>query len=96
MPNAAAKAQATRKRATARPATRTRKAAAPAKPLKPEYRELAAAVMGFASDRALASEKLGVTGTITRELKGRRSGMATILKMDDGVRVTVTVAVRSR
>jgi len=52
--------------------------------------------LGFATERAMASEKLGVVGTASKELKGRRSGTATILRFDDGTRATVTFAVRGK
>jgi hypothetical protein len=66
------------------------------KPMTPEVRQLAASIVGHAVDKAMASEKLGVSGTNTRELAGARQGMSAALKMDDGSRVVVTVVSKSR
>jgi hypothetical protein len=82
---------------TAKKQTATRSSrAVTTKPMKPEVRQLAASIVGHAVDKAMASEKLGVRLTNTRELAGARQGMSAALKMDDGSRVVVTVVSKSK
>ena len=76
-----------RKKPTAR---RTRVA----KPMTSAIRELGASVLALASERAMASEKLGVANVATKELPGRRQGMVTNVRLDDGTRIAFTMVVR--
>lgn len=74
-------------------AKRTRKPRA-VHPMTPAIRDLGAAVVGYATERAMASENLGIAGTRSRELPGKRTGLATVLTLDDGTRITFTMVVR--
>ena len=76
-------------------ATRTSRAVT-TKPMKPEVRQLAASIVGHAVDKAMASEKLDVSGMSTRELAGARQGMSAALKMNDGSRLVVTVVSKTK
>jgi hypothetical protein len=76
--------------------TRRRRTPAKAIPLKGVYRDLAAAVLGYANERALQQDRLGVLATRNRELTGRRSGTQTTIRFDDGSSMSVTVAVRGK
>lgn len=42
----------------------------------------------------MASDKLGVTGTNTKQLPGRRQGLVSRIALDDGTRIAITVVVR--
>ena len=91
----------TKKTAARKPAGRKQTAsrtsrAATTKPMKPEVRQLAASIVGHAVDKAMASEKLEVSGTSARELAGARQGMSATLKMKDGSRVVVTVVSKTK
>jgi hypothetical protein len=94
---AVAKKTTAARKPTAKKGTAPRSArAATTKPMKPEVRQLAASIVGHAVDKAMASDKLGVRLTNTRELAGARQGMSAALKMDDGSRVVVTVVSKSK
>ena len=85
------------RKSTAKKPTATRSTrAGTSKAMKPEVRQLAASIVGHAVDQAMASDKLGVRTTNTRELAGARQGMSAALKMDDGSRVVVTVVSKSK
>jgi hypothetical protein len=94
----ASKRTVARKPAAAKKPTAARKATArkprTVHPMTAEIRELAAAVLALASEKAMASEKLGVTGTTMKELGGRRQGMTNLVKLDNGTRIAFTVVVR--
>lgn len=63
-------------------------------PITPPIRDLGASVIGFATERAMASEDLGVKAIWARELPGKRQGMATAVTLDDGTRISITMVVR--
>ena len=88
-----AKKATTRKPAAKNPTDRKVRTRAP-NLMKPEHRELGAAVLAFASEKAMASESFGVTNTVMKEIPGKRQGMTTILKLDDGTRMVFTMVVR--
>ena len=81
-------------KATAKATARKPRAARAIKPMAPQMKELAAAVLGFATERAMASDELGVKATNSRELAGRRQGMVLAIRLDDGTRIAVTIAIR--
>lgn len=91
----AARKPAARKPAPRKP-TATKRARKPrvVHPMTPAIRDLGAAVVGYATERAMASEQLGIAGTRSRELPGKRTGLATVLTLDDGTRITFTMVVR--
>jgi hypothetical protein len=74
---------------------RTRGAAGPKKPMSAASRAYGAKVIGDAIEDALAAEDLGVKRTSTSEKKGATGLIARIL-LDDGSRLTVTVAVKQK
>jgi len=85
----------TAKRTTTRKApARKPRATRQVQPMTPELRELGASVLAHASEQAMASEKFGVTNVVTKELPGRRQGMTTIVKLDNGARIAFTMVVR--
>ena len=92
----AKKTAATRKPTAKKQTTSRSSRGASTKPMKPEVRQLAASIVGHAVDKAMASDKLGVRVTNTRELAGARQGMSAALKMDDGSRVVVTVVSKAK
>lgn len=88
----AAKKPVARKTSARKPiAGRKPRAAREFTPMSSEVREFGAAVLGIATDRAMASETLGVTKTTAKDLTGRRAGMSCIILLDDGKRIAVTV-----
>lgn len=90
-----AKKTTTRKPAAKKTATtKTRKVRKAAAPMGQDIRVIAAAVIGQFNEATLASESLGVVNSNSRELKGARSGIMAAVKLDDGRRITLTIAVR--
>ena len=91
----AAKKPTARKPAAKKPiATNRKRKARVVHPITPAIRELGAAVAGYATERAMSSENLGVAGTRSRELPGKRQGLMTVLTLDDGTRISFTMVVR--
>lgn len=89
------------KKATTKKATTKSKTARVKKPVStmtPEVKELAGYILGAATDKAMSSDTLGVVKTTSSALAGARaeSGMRTVIVLDDGKRVTVTVVQAQR
>lgn len=85
-----------KKPAAKKPVARKPRVKRVVKPMTKECRNLAAAIVGFATEHALMAEDLGVKRSATKELTGNRTGMLARVVLDDGSTVTVTVAVRQK
>ncbi len=86
--------KATARKPAAKKATTTRRRTTTPPKMTSEVRELAASVMAVATERAMASESLGVATANTKELPGKRVGMTTVVKLDNGTRLVFTAVVR--
>ena len=90
----ASRKSAATKKSAAKRTGRTRKPRVPAGPMPQSVKSAAASALATIEERMYESEDLGVSATSSRELKGARSGLMKTIKLDDGHKVTVTVAYR--